>query len=169
MTSPVSHMRLVVCADSSPAVVRGPYCATQRKCRHSRGQDIHWSEYRLSLLLLLSHTVSALFPSSRLSLSLWCYLDSSFWRSSLWSTVRSYSILSLTLYRPFLSADPSLVPSCFKYTIRINFTDKIIFRLCPFLLAVLFAKKAIFVYFQFPLIVQHGTNKVWLVWRNMFD
>lgn len=27
--------------------VRGPYCASQRKCRHSRGQAIHWSEYRL--------------------------------------------------------------------------------------------------------------------------
>lgn len=27
--------------------VRGPYCVSQRKCRHSRGQAIHWSEYRL--------------------------------------------------------------------------------------------------------------------------
>ena len=28
-------------------VVRGPCCVNQRKCRRSRGQAIHWSEYRL--------------------------------------------------------------------------------------------------------------------------
>lgn len=101
---------------SLPSLVIGPYCVSQRKCRHSRGQAIHWSEYRLvsfsasflPSLELLPRTVSA-FPThcNPLFFSALCVICTPLSYTyiffvTLWSTTLCVSILSPSICRPFL-------------------------------------------------------------------
>lgn len=120
-----THMQRHTCIDSLSLslalleVVRGPYCVSQRKCRHSRGQAIHWSEYRLLSFSCCYPTLSLLFsPCSTLCfLCPLCYLCFNLLHRVLYSLclpviyhplflyIIAFSLslsLSVCLYHPFI-------------------------------------------------------------------